>query len=210
MAHARRKLNDLHAVRASPVTSEALEGVGALYRTEEDIRGKPLAERRRVRQEKAVPLLDDMKRWFETTLLTLSAKSDTTKAIQYWLNRWPGLVYYCSDGQAGIDNRDFSFAGADSGGECAAVMYGPIRSARLNGLDPEAYLHHIIDCIAGHPINRIDELPQWNVAANLSVIREGRVPAIGVVTAPLSVVSTCAAPGGTSASLQLLRRELRT
>jgi hypothetical protein len=126
MAHARRKLHDRHAVRASPITSEALERIGALYRIEEHIRGKPPEERRRVRQEKAVPLLDDMKRWFETTLLTLSAKSDTTKAIQYSLNRWPALVYYCSDGQTEIDNliaeralrgvaigrRNFLFAGA--------------------------------------------------------------------------------------------------
>jgi hypothetical protein len=57
-----------------------------------------------VRQTQGVPLLDDMRRWFEATLLTLSAKSDTTKAIQYSLNRWPAPVYYCSDGQLEIDN----------------------------------------------------------------------------------------------------------
>jgi transposase len=153
-------------------------GSGALYRIEEHIRGKPPEERRRVRQEKAVPLLDDMKRWFEATLLTLSAKSDTTKAIQYSLNRWPALVYYCSDGQAEIDNliaeralrgvaigrRNFLFAGADSGGERAAAMYSLIGSARMNGVDPEAYLHYVIERIADHPVNRIDELLPWNVA----------------------------------------------
>jgi hypothetical protein len=90
MAHARRKLHDLHAVRASPITTEALERIGALNRIEQDIRGKPPEERQRVRQEKAVPLLDNMKRWFEATILTLSAKSDTTKAIRYSLNRSPG------------------------------------------------------------------------------------------------------------------------
>ncbi|MGF6735802.1 hypothetical protein OKW50_007975 [Paraburkholderia youngii] len=181
MAHARRKLHDLHAVRPLPITSEALERFGALYRIEEHIRGKPPEERQRVRQEKAVPLLDDMKRWFEATLLTLSAKSDTTKAIQYSLNRWPALVYYRGDGLAEIDNliaeralrgvaigrRNFLFAGADSGGERAAAMYSLIGSARLNGIDPEAYLHYVIERIADHPANRIDDLLPWNVAPHL-------------------------------------------
>ena len=94
MAHARRKIHDLHAVRPNAVTQEALRRIGALYKIEEDIRGKPPDERRSVRQERAAPLLDDMKRWFEATLATLSAKSDTTKAIRYALNRWPALVYY--------------------------------------------------------------------------------------------------------------------
>jgi hypothetical protein len=119
-----------------------------------------------------------MKQWFEVTLLTLSAKSDTSKAIQYALNRWSALVYYCSDGRAEIDNlaaeralrgvaigrRNYMFAGADSGGERAASMYSLIGSARLNGIDPEAYLHYVIERIADHPVNRIDELLPWNVA----------------------------------------------
>ena len=120
-----------------PITTEALERIGALYCIEEHIRGKPPEERRRVRQEKALPLLDDMKRWFEATILTLSAKSDATKAIQYSLDRWPALVYFCDEGLAEIDNliaeralrgvaigrRNFLFVGADSGGERAAAMY---------------------------------------------------------------------------------------
>ncbi|MGD7196133.1 IS66 family transposase [Ralstonia pseudosolanacearum] len=181
LAHARRKIHDLHAVRPSAITQEALERFGALYRIEEAIRGKPPDERRRVRQEQAVPLLEAMKQWFETLLPTLSAKSDTTKAVQYALNRWPALVYYCSDGQAEIDNliaeralrgvalgrRNFMFAGSDSGGERAAAMYSLIGSARLNGLDPEAYLHYVIERVADHPVNRVDELLPWNVAAHL-------------------------------------------
>ncbi|KND54815.1 Indolepyruvate ferredoxin oxidoreductase, alpha and beta subunit [Candidatus Paraburkholderia kirkii] len=138
LAHARRKLHDLHAVRPSSITNEALERFGALYGIEEHIHGKPPGERLRVRQTQAVPLLEDMKRWFEATILTLSAKSDTTKAIQYSLNRWPALVYYCGDGQAEIDNliaeralrgvaigrRNYLFAGADTGGERAGNAYG--------------------------------------------------------------------------------------
>jgi hypothetical protein len=175
------KVHDLHAVRPSAITREALERFGALYKIEAQIRGKPPDERLLVRQEQAAPLLDDIKRWFEATLSALSAKSDTTKAIRYALNRWPALVYYCSDGQAEIDNliaeralrgvalgrRNFMFAGSDSGGERAAAMYSLLGSARLNGLDPEAYLHYVIERIADHPANRIDELLPWNVAASL-------------------------------------------
>ncbi|WP_175948534.1 IS66 family transposase [Burkholderia pyrrocinia] len=181
MAHARRKIHDLHAVRPNAVTDEALRRIGALYEIEEQIRGKPPDERHSMRQARAVPLLDDMKRWFDATLTTLSAKSDTTKAIQYALNRWPSLIYYCSDGRAEIDNliaeralrgvaigrRNYLFAGADTGGERAAAMYSLIGTARLNGLDPEAYLAYVLDRIADHPANRIDELLPWNVAPSL-------------------------------------------
>ncbi|MCA8306891.1 IS66 family transposase [Burkholderia seminalis] len=181
MAHARRKIHDLHAVRPNAVTEEALRRIGALYKIEEQIRGKPPDEWRSVRQARAVPLLDDMKRWFEATLAKLSAKSDTTKAIRYALNRWPALVYYCSDGCAEIDNliaeralravalgrRNYLFAGADSGGERAAAMYSLIGTARLNGLDPEAYLAYVLERIADYPANRVDELLPWNVAPSL-------------------------------------------
>lgn len=168
-------------MRKSPITTEALERIGALYQIEAQIRGKPPDERRRIRQTHAVPLLDSLKQWFEATLLMLSGKSDTSKAIQYALNRWAALVYYCSDGRVEIDNlpaeralrgvaigrRNYLFAGADSGGERAAAMYSLIGSARLNGIDPEAYLHHVIDRIADHPINRIDELLPWNIVSLL-------------------------------------------
>ncbi|WP_175712586.1 IS66 family transposase [Burkholderia ambifaria] len=181
MAHARRKIHDLHAVRPNAVTKEALRRIGALYEIEEQIRGKPPDERHSMRQARAVPLLDDMKQWFDATLTTLSAKSDTTKAIQYALNRWPSLIYYCSDGRAEIDNliaeralrgvalgrRNYLFAGADSGGERAAAMYSLIGTARLNGLDPEAYLAYVLERIADHPVNCIDELMPWNVATSL-------------------------------------------
>ncbi|MDA0571724.1 IS66 family transposase [Burkholderia gladioli] len=181
MAHARRKIHDLHAVRPNAVTEEALRRIGALYEIEEQIRGKPPDERHSMRQARAVPLLDDMKRWFDATLTKLSAKSDTTKAIQYALNRWPSLIYYCSDGRAEIDNliaeralrgvaigrRNYLFAGADTGGERAAAMYSLIGTARLNGLDPEAYLAYVLERIADHPANRVDELLPWHVAPSL-------------------------------------------
>lgn len=181
MAHARRQFHDLHAVRPSAITREALERFGALYKIEEQIRGQPPDLRRHIRQSEAMPLLDDMKRWLEQTLQTLSGKSDTSKAIQYSLNRWPALVHYCRDGQVEIDNlpaeralrgvaigrRNFLFAGSDAGGERAAAMYSLIGSARMNGIDPEAYLHYVLERIADHPSNRIDELLPWNVAEHL-------------------------------------------
>ncbi len=146
----------------------------------QELRNRP-AERRRVRQAQAVPLLDDMKRWFEATLATLSAKSDTSKAIRYAMNRWPELVYYCSDGRVEIDNliaeralrgvaigrRNYLFIGADSGGERAAAMYSLIGTASLNGLDPEADLAYVLERIADHLINRIEELLPWSVAPSL-------------------------------------------
>jgi transposase len=111
-------------------------------------------------------------------LATLSRKSDTSKAILYALNRWEALTRYCNDGWLEIDNlpveralrgvaigrRNYLFAGADSGGERAAAIYSLIGTAKLNEIDPEAYLRHVLARIAEHPINRIDELLPWNVA----------------------------------------------
>ena len=98
-------------------------------------------------------------------------------AINYALGRWPALVRYCDDGLLEIDNnaaeralravalgrKNYLFAGSDAGGERAAAMYSLIGSAKLNGLDPEAYLSNVLARIADHPINRIVELLPWNV-----------------------------------------------
>ena len=99
-------------------------------------------------------------------------------AIHYALSRWEALLRFCQDGRLEIDNnaaeralravaigrKNYLFAGADSGGERAAAIYSLIGSAKLNGLDPEAYLRHVLGRIADHPINRISELLPWNVA----------------------------------------------
>lgn len=184
MAHARRKIHDLHVRRATPTTTEALRRIGELYAIEAQIRGQPPDERKRIRQTQARPLLDSFEIWLRERLLTLSTQSDTTKAINYLLNQWQALVYYCDDGLAEIDNniaenalrgvalgrKNFMFLGADSGGERAAAMYSLIGSAKLNGLDPQAYLRHVLTCIADHPVNRIGELLPWNVAARLTPV----------------------------------------
>jgi transposase len=133
--------------------------------------------RREVRIERARPLLDTMHGWLQSTLAKLSRKSDVALAIGYALGRWPALLRYVDDGRVEIDNnaaeralravalgrKNFLFAGSDSGGERAAAMYTLIGSAKLNGMDPEAYLRHVLERIADHHINHIAELLPWNV-----------------------------------------------
>jgi transposase len=182
MAHARRKVHDLHVRTATPTTTEALRRIGQLYAIEAQIRGQPPEERRRIRQQQARPLLDDLEAWLRQRLLRLSTQSDTTKAINYLLNQWQALIYYCDDGVAEIDNniaenalrsvclgrKNFLFLGADSGGERAAAMYALIGSARLNGIDPEGYLRYVFTHIADYPINRVADLLPWRVADRLT------------------------------------------
>jgi len=177
-AHARRKYFDLHAATNSPVAFEALERVGALYKIEEDCRGKSPEERRAARQEHAVPRLKELHEWLDGMLRKTSKKSDLAAAIRYTLTRWTALTRYCEDGRIEIDNnsaeralrcvalgrKNYLFAGSDAGGERAAAFYSLIGTAKLNGLDPEAYLREVFSRIAEHPINRIEELLPWNLA----------------------------------------------
>ncbi|MBN3791836.1 IS66 family transposase [Burkholderia sp. Ac-20353] len=181
-AHARRQFYELHAARPNALNTEALERIGALYKVEETIRGKPPDERRAHRQAHARPRLDRLHTWLTAMLETLSRKSDTSRAILYALNRWDALTRYCDDGRLEIDNlpveralrgvaigrRNYLFAGADSGGERAAAIYSLIGTAKLNGVDPEAWLRFVLARIADHAINRVDELMPWAVADKIS------------------------------------------
>jgi transposase len=178
-AHVRRKFFDLQQAHASQVAGEALEKIGALYGIEQEIRGRPPDERCQVRQARAKPLLASLRQWFEANLPKLSRKSDTTAAIHYALSRWDALARYADDGNIEIDNnaaeralrtvalgrKNYLFAGSDAGGERAAAIYSLIGSAKLNGLDPEAYLRDVLARIADHPITRIDGLLPWNFAS---------------------------------------------
>jgi transposase len=180
-AHVRRKFYDLEQMHASPVAREALERIGALYSIEDQIRGEPPDQRCEVRQAQSKPLLDSLRQWFETTLSKLSRKSETTVAIRYALSRWDALTRYIEDGHIEIDNnaaerslrgvalgrKNYLFAGSDRGGERAAAIYSLIGSAKLNGLDPEAYLREVLTRIADYPISRIEELLPWNPAASV-------------------------------------------
>jgi transposase len=182
MAHVRRPFFDLYEAHKSAVAKEALERIAALYAIEEEIRGRSAEERRTIRNERSKPLLESLKNWFEATLVKLSRKSDTTRAIRYALDRWDALTRYCDDGRLEIDNssaerslravvlgrKNYLFAGSDAGGDRAATLYGLIGTAKLNGLNPEAYLREVLSRIANHPINRIEELLPWNLAAELA------------------------------------------
>ncbi|AMM18567.1 transposase (plasmid) [Burkholderia sp. PAMC 28687] len=179
--HARRKLYEVHASTPSATTLRALNMIGELYGIEADIRGKPAAERLRVRQEKSKPLLATIGTWMKDTLATLSTKSETAKAIRYSLNQWDALMLYCNDGRAEISNilaenalrcvslgrKNYMFAGSDSGGERAAAMYALIGTCKLNGINPRTYLDFVLTHIADHKINHIDDLLPWRVADKL-------------------------------------------
>jgi hypothetical protein len=177
-AHVRRKFYDLVAAHKSPVATEALERIGALYAIEKEIRGRSPEERRAVRNERARPLLESLQQWLEATLGKLSRKSDTALAVRYALGRWEALLRYVDDGGIEIDNnaaeralrtvalgrKNYLFAGSDAGGERAAAIYSLIGTAKLNDIDPEAYLREVLTRIADHRVNRIDELLPWNLA----------------------------------------------
>jgi transposase len=177
-AHVRRKFYDLHVAHKSRVAAEAMERIAALYAIEKEIRGHPADQRREVRNVQARPLLDSLKQWLEETLGKLSRKSDTALAVRYALSRWEALLRYVDDGRIEIDNnaaerslrtvalgrKNYLFAGSDAGGERAAAIYSLIGTAKLNGLDPEAYLRNVLSRIADHPINRIEQLLPWNFA----------------------------------------------
>jgi transposase len=176
-AHARRKLYEVHHATQSPAAQELLERIGDLFAIEENIRGRSPKERLAVRAERSAPLLAQIKTRSEEILNIISRKSSLAEALRYSLSRWDALTRYTTDGRLDICNnaaerailplalgrKNWMFAGADSGGERAAVMYTIIQTARLNGVDPEAYLRHVISRLDHHPGKRVAELLPWNV-----------------------------------------------
>ena len=182
-AHARRPFWDLHESQgfvAGSIAHQALQRIAALYAIEAQIRGQPPDVRRQVRQARAGPLLQELRDWLESMLGKVSKKSELAKAIGYSLGRWRALTRYCDDGRIEIDNNaaeralrgvalgrsNYLFMGSDSGGQRAAAIYSLVESAKLNGLDPQAYLREVLARIAEHPINRIDELLPWNIGGH--------------------------------------------
>lgn len=176
-AHARRKFYDIHVAQPTPITTHVLAQIAELYKIESAIRGSPPERRREVRQELSKPVVTELFAWLTEQLSTLSRKSVTADAIGYAMNQRQALIRYLDDGIIEIDNnaaeralrtvalgrKNYLFLGSDSGGERAATMYSLLGTVKLNGMNPETYLRHVLTVIADHPVNRIDELLPWNV-----------------------------------------------
>ena len=176
-AHARRKFHDIHVDRPTPITTHVLAQIAQLYQVEAGIRGSPPEHRRQVRQEQAAPIAAALRTWLVEQLATVSRKSVTADAIGYALNQWQALTRYLDDGEVEIDNsaaersvrgvacgrKNYLFLGSDRGGERAATMYSLMETAKLNGIDPEAYLRRVLTMIADTPINKVADLLPWRL-----------------------------------------------
>lgn len=177
MAHVRRKFFDVAASGPAPIAEEALKRIGEFYDIERDIRGSPPQTRLQIRQDKTRPRFEALRVWLEARFAGISGKSVTAEAIRYALNRWQALGHFIDDGTIEIDNnaaerairpitlgrKNWLFAGSDNGGNRAAGILSLIETAKLNGVEPEAYLRDILTCIAGYPIKKVDELLPWNI-----------------------------------------------
>jgi transposase len=174
-AHCRRKFFDVWEATKSPVAREALDRIAAFYAIEAHAQFAPAAERVAHRAETS-PLLDAFFAWADATVTKLSAKSALAEAFRYTIKRRAALSRFVSDGRLEADNniaenalraiavgrKNYLFAGSDSGGDRAAAIYTIVQTARLNGVNPEAYLKDILTRIAdGHTSNRIAELMPW-------------------------------------------------
>jgi transposase len=175
-AHCRRKFFDVWQATKSPVAKEALDRIGALYGIAEKARFAPPAERL-VHRAETVPLLASFFTWADETVAKLSAKAALAEAFRYTIKRREALSRFASDPRLEIDNniaenalraialgrKNYLFAGSDTGGHRAATAYTIVQTAKLNGLNPEAFLRDTLAKIAeGHPISRIADLLPWN------------------------------------------------
>lgn len=176
-AHFRRKIFDIHATKPTPLTTDLLARIGALYKIEAEVCGSPPDVRRRSRQDRTRPLVEALHQALDDALRRLSPKSEMAKAISYGSKRWTALTRFLDDGRLEVDNniaeramrcvalgrKNWLFAGSRSGGERAAAIYTVIETAKLNGLEPQAYITDVIAKIAGEwPASRWDELMPWN------------------------------------------------
>ena len=176
MAHIRRKFFDVHAAQGSAIAAEALERIAALYAIEKEARGLPPEQRVAIRRGKAAPRLDEFERWLHAQLPKISAKTPLAAAIRYALTRIKRLRPYLEHGFLELDNnpaerairpiavgrKNYLFMGSASGGKAAAIAYTLTETAKLNGLDPQAWLADVLERIPDYKINRIEELLPWN------------------------------------------------
>lgn len=179
-AHLRRDFHDVWKATDSPIAREALERIGALYDVEAAINGQPRDIRHAVRQKRSRPKVEAFGQWCERQLTLIPGKGDLAKAMRYALNRWASFTLFLDDGRVAIDNnaaeraikpivlgrKNFLFAGSDAGGEILADAMTVIETAKLSGLNPEAYLADILSGIRTHDPRGLDELLPWTWKAS--------------------------------------------
>ena len=175
-AHARRKFFDLARIAKAPIAIEAIERIDALFAIEREINGVSREHRRMVRNERSRPLMAELEAWLRQQRAKLSPKSETARAIDYSLKRWPAFTRFLDDGRLCMSNnaaereiraiavgrRNWTFAGSDEGGRRAAAIYTLVNTAKLNDLDPQAWIADVLGRIADHPARRIADLLPWN------------------------------------------------
>lgn len=176
-AHFRRGFFDIHRVQATPLTTDLLERIGALYAVEAGIRGQPPDVRAKTRQEQIRPMINALRAVIDDALRRLSPKSEMAKACRYGMKLWPALTRFLDDGRLEIDNgvaeralrgvavgrRNWLFAGSLAGGVRAAAIYTVIETCKANGVDPQAYIADVMAKLAGGwPATRWDDIMPWN------------------------------------------------
>jgi transposase len=174
--NARRAARGKTRAVISPLALEAVRRIDALFEIERSIHSQSAERRRAVRQELSAPLVAELESWMREQRARLSRGNDLAKAMDYMLKRWPAFTRFLDDGRICLSNnaaeralrgialgrKSWLFAGSDRGGERAATMYSLIVTAKMNDIDPQAWLADVLARIAGHPASRIDELLPWN------------------------------------------------
>jgi len=175
-AHGRRKLFVLADVAKAPVAIEGVRRIDAIFAVERHINGLGAAQRHAIRQARVAPLVRALEAWMRTERSKLSRHAEVAKAMDYMLKRWAAFTRFLEDGRICLTNnaaeremraialgrKSWLFAGSDRGGERAAAMYTLIATAKLNGVDPRAWLADVLARIADHPASRLDELLPWH------------------------------------------------
>lgn len=200
-AHARRKFFELADVTAAarkksrgertgmiyPIALDAVQRLDGLFDIERAINGKTAVERLAMRQELSAPLMAELHVWLTAQLAKLSRNHDLAKACLYMLRRWDAFSRFLDDGRICITNnaaeralrcvplgrKAWLFCGSDRGGQRAAVIYTLIQTAKLNDVDPQAWLADVLARIADHPASRLEELLPWNWRKRESVLSQG-------------------------------------
>jgi transposase len=182
--NARRRAVGRNGIALSPLAIEVVRRIDALFEVERSINGKSAEERRAVRQERSKPLVEELQVYMREQRAKLSRGHDLAKAIDYILKRWTAFTLFLDDGRACLSNnaaeralrgialgrKSWMFCGSDRGGQRAAAMYSLIVTAKMNGIDPQAWLADTLAGIATHPAHRLDELLPWNWMPNVPTI----------------------------------------